>query len=97
MGTVPAALSVSSAKDAVVENMVANVEAKYDAELKLDKNFRNTFEGWAELGEPHDYTLVFRDGVSAEYKMYFKKSGEPVVVDDSAAPTPSDLEEKSKK
>jgi hypothetical protein len=75
-------------KEEIVKNMSSNVETKFNADLKFHEPAR-TFN----LDTPREYTLVFENGSSAEYTMYFKKTGEPVIVDEEKAPTAKELNE----
>lgn len=78
----------------IAENMVKNVQTKYGAKLDIDvqkdANKPNS-ELTQHLDQPKQYNLVFPDGVSASYKIYFKDTSEPVVVEDKGAPTAKEL------
>lgn len=73
----------------IAEHMIANVKQKYHADLKLGDTPRGSV--LSNLEEPKDYLLRFENGSSATYKMFFNKSSEPIVVDDSAVPTAKEL------
>lgn len=73
----------------IAEHMLANVKQKYHADLKLGETPRGSVV--KHLDEPKNYILRFENGSSATYKMFFNKSSEPIVVDDSAVPTAKEL------
>lgn len=88
IGIMGSPVSAMNTKTEIEKNMISNVEEKYGADLKVSETPDvNT------LGIPMKYILVFENGASAKYTMYFEKSGEPVIVDESKAPTVQELNE----
>lgn len=78
----------------IAENMVKNVQTKYGAKLDIDVNKdanKPNSELTQHLDQPKQYTLVFPNGVSGSYKIYFKDTSEPVIVEDQGAPTAKEL------
>ena len=81
--------NVQDVKSEIYENMQANVKEKYGADLKLSQTLEKSVYG--DLDQTKTYTLKFDNGASSSYQMYFKKSGEPVVVNPAPAPTVDEL------
>lgn len=76
----------------IAENMVSNVESKYGAKLDIDMSKdKLRKETTKDLDKPKQYTLIFKNGASAGYKMYFTNAGEPIIVDDEGIPTAKEL------
>lgn len=78
----------------IVENMVANVQSKYGAKLEIDASKKQDDpknETTQNLDKPKQYTLIFPNGASAGYKMYFTDKSEPMIVDDEGTPTAKEL------
>lgn len=68
-----------------IENhMKENIKTKYKASLELESS-KGLFANATDLDQKKKYKLVFEDGASGEYEMYFKETGEPVVVVDAAS------------
>lgn len=72
----------------IADNMASNVKDKYSAELRLDKSSGSFHK---DLEKVKSYVLTFENGSSSEYKMKFTKSGEPMIVEEAAAPSVQEL------
>lgn len=82
----------------IAEHMVSNVESKYGAKLEIDMSKdKLQKETTNDLQKPKQYTLVFKNGTSAGYKMYFTDKSEPVIVQDEGTPTAEELNKEHSK
>lgn len=77
-----------NAKQEIIKGMASNIEDKYGADLTIDKS---SGEFYKDLDKVKSYVLTFENGASANYKLSFQKSGEPVIVEDVAAPSVDEL------
>lgn len=87
-----ATVAKQNAREDNVSNMVANVEKKYDLELVIPKALKLD-----NINEVADYSFKTDDGATASYRMYFEKTGEPVIVQAPAVPTVEELNQTAEK
>ena len=63
----------------IKQNMATNIETKYGATWEMPDLTESSIETVSGLDKPKKYKLVFENGATAEYELYFNENSEPVV------------------